>query len=241
MDAVKSWSIFTADVEGKVCWIVSEPTKSVARKNGKRVQVNRGDIYLMVAVRPGSGDKNQVSMVSGYPYKPGEAVVAKIGSAKFEMFSKGENAWLDGPSEDDKMVVAMKKGITAVVTGTSSRGTDTEDTFSLRGFTAAIGKSEQGDGWRRYLKVMQLEQSIASGPHTAGDARQDLAREILEMSGYRVLAAPHGGEALLLCERHRGAIELMVTDVLMPHMTGRELYDRLAPLRPDMKVLFMSV
>lgn len=142
VDAVKSWSIFTADVEGKVCWIVSEPTKSVARKNGKRVQVNRGDIYLMVAVRPGSGDKNQVSMVSGYPYKPGEAVVATIGSAKFEMFSKGENAWLDGPSEDDKMVVAMKKGITAVVTGTSSRGTDTEDTFSLRGFTAAIGKAQ---------------------------------------------------------------------------------------------------
>ncbi|MDP1761677.1 MAG: response regulator, partial [Deltaproteobacteria bacterium] len=52
--------------------------------------------------------------------------------------------------------------------------------------------------------------------------------------------ARHGGEALLICERHQGPIHLMVTDVVMPQMSGRELADRLTPLRPEMKVLYMS-
>jgi CheY-like chemotaxis protein len=71
-------------------------------------------------------------------------------------------------------------------------------------------------------------------------AVRELARSILELHGYRVLEAPHGGEALLLCERHPGHVDLMLTDVRMPHLSGRELYERLARVRPDLKVLYMS-
>ena len=67
-----------------------------------------------------------------------------------------------------------------------------------------------------------------------------MVREILEMSGYRVLEARHGAEALEISERHDGPIHLLVTDVVMPHMSGRELAQHLAPLRPDMRVLYMS-
>ena len=72
------------------------------------------------------------------------------------------------------------------------------------------------------------------------DVLRVLLAKFLRLYGYTVLEARHGGEALLACERHPGPIHLMVTDVVMPQMSGRELADRLTPLRPDMQVLFMS-
>jgi two-component system cell cycle sensor histidine kinase/response regulator CckA len=69
---------------------------------------------------------------------------------------------------------------------------------------------------------------------------RQLMREVLKSNGYEVLEAANGVEALLLCERHRGPIHLMITDVVMPEISGRELTERLARLRPEMKVLFMS-
>src|SRR6266545_3576293 len=67
-----------------------------------------------------------------------------------------------------------------------------------------------------------------------------VVREILEMHGYDVLEARHGAEALEISERHQGPIHVMVTDVVMPQMSGRELAQRLAPVRPGMRVLYMS-
>ena len=67
-----------------------------------------------------------------------------------------------------------------------------------------------------------------------------LAKTALARKGYRVLEAANGGEALLLCESERSPIHLLVTDVVMPGLGGADLARRLAPLRPDMKVLFIS-
>jgi CheY-like chemotaxis protein len=62
----------------------------------------------------------------------------------------------------------------------------------------------------------------------------------LKMSGYEVLTAANGGEALLLCERYESNIELLLTDVMMPQMSGQELSTKLLKLRPATRVLFMS-
>jgi CheY-like chemotaxis protein len=67
-----------------------------------------------------------------------------------------------------------------------------------------------------------------------------VAAEILQKHGYRVIAAQNAGEALLLCETHRGTIHLLLTDVVMPRMSGAELARRLASTRPNMRVLCMS-
>ena len=69
---------------------------------------------------------------------------------------------------------------------------------------------------------------------------RELARRILRSAGYSVLEAGNGGEALLLLERHHGPVHLMVTDVVMPGMNGRELAAQLTLLLPQMKVLYTS-
>jgi two-component system, cell cycle sensor histidine kinase and response regulator CckA len=69
---------------------------------------------------------------------------------------------------------------------------------------------------------------------------RDVARAILARHGYRVLATASAAEAILAHERHPARIHLLLTDVVMPDESGPQLAGRLTPLRPDMRVLFMS-
>jgi PAS domain S-box-containing protein len=69
---------------------------------------------------------------------------------------------------------------------------------------------------------------------------RDLARESLEMHGYTVLEGPNAEEALLICQQHEGPIHLLLTDVVMPRMSGKELAEQVVSLRPETRVLYMS-
>lgn len=69
---------------------------------------------------------------------------------------------------------------------------------------------------------------------------RDMAQKILERHGYNVLVTGNGKECLQRLATHEDPVHLLLTDVVMPEMNGRELFTRLAPLRPDLKVLYMS-
>ena len=138
------WAVFVAG-SPKECYIVSPPTTSVARRDGQTVEVNRGDIRLFVAFRPGEGVSNEVSFTGGYPFRSGSTVTLKVGSNSFAMTpgngEAGEWAWTS-PSDDARAVAALRAGANAEVTGISSRGITTIDTFSLMGFTAAVSDAD---------------------------------------------------------------------------------------------------
>jgi two-component system, cell cycle sensor histidine kinase and response regulator CckA len=67
-----------------------------------------------------------------------------------------------------------------------------------------------------------------------------MIQEVLSLGGYRVLEATHGDEAIALCHNHDGQIDLLLTDVVMPHLGGRQLAEQLHGRYPKIKVLFMS-
>ena len=125
----------------KECYIVSAPKTSTAKRDGKPAEVTRGDIRLFISFRPSEKVANEVSFTGGYPFKEGSAIKLSIGSDVFQLAAGkgdgGEWAWTD-PSDDSKAVGAMKRGSSAKLAGTSARGTTTEDSFSLTGFTAAV-------------------------------------------------------------------------------------------------------
>lgn len=138
------WAVFVAS-NPKECYIVAPPKTSTATRDGKKTDVDRGDIRLFVSFRPGSGVSNEVSFTGGYPFQAGRAVTLKVGGTSLAMSpgtgDSDEWAWTD-PSEDANAVAALRKGSEAVLTGVSTRGTTTTDTFSLAGFTAAVTDAE---------------------------------------------------------------------------------------------------
>jgi Invasion associated locus B (IalB) protein len=134
------WNVFTEE-SPKECWGVSKPKESVNTREGQPVSVRRDDILLFVTFRP--GNPGEISFTGGYPFAPGSTVEVAIDGQPYQLFTDGEWAWPGSATDDAALLAAMKNGTTAVMTARSGRGTQTVDTFSLRGFTAAMTDAEQ--------------------------------------------------------------------------------------------------
>ena len=116
------------------CYIGSLPVKSDLPETKKR-----GESYILVYKIIGN-DENIVQVEAGYQYNLEKNIVVKIDNTSFKFYStedSSETAWTD---HDEKVIYAMKKGLKLVLSGQSSRGTITNDTYTLKGFTAAINK-----------------------------------------------------------------------------------------------------
>ena len=136
------WTVFNPPEAPKECFGVTKPRETVNTRDGQPVSVRRGDILLFVTFRPESGARGEISFSGGYPFAPGSTVGVNIDGTTFEMFTEGEWSWPATAEDDAALLAALKKGQTAVMTAKSGKGTQTKDTFSLRGFTAAMTDAE---------------------------------------------------------------------------------------------------
>jgi PAS domain S-box-containing protein len=117
--------------------------------------------------------------------------------------------------------------------------------------------SEQGKGTTFKIYLPRVDEAIADvvAPHNLGQALRgtetilltedeqdvrEVAREFLESAGYTVLQAPSGGEAVQVASDHSGGIDLLITDMVMPGMSGQELVRRMQESRQKLRVIFMS-
>jgi len=125
------WQALTYEENGKpVCYAVTEP----AKKEGQ--YTSRGQVYALVAHRPADKKLNVFTIISGYTYKEDSDAILEIGDQKFTLYTQESMAWAND-ADDPKIVDALKKGTGMVVHGTSARGTETIDTYSLKGFSKA--------------------------------------------------------------------------------------------------------
>ena len=122
-----------SDANGVICYISSAPAES--QPGG----VNRDPIHFLVIHRKGLGTKNEVQTLIGYPFNSTNAnATATVDGKAYPMVAEGAAAWLASTGDESGFVAALKAGTRLVVKGTSKRGTDTTDTYSLRGVTAAM-------------------------------------------------------------------------------------------------------
>jgi len=128
-----AWTAYTyAEGSGKVCYMASQPEKAEGDYS------RRGDVFALITHRPKEKSLNVISIVAGYPYKKGSDVSLSVDGKEYALFTHGERAWARDSQTDAAIATAIRKGSRMVVKGTSSRGTVTTDTYSLRGSSAAL-------------------------------------------------------------------------------------------------------
>ncbi len=141
--AFTDWAVYDESNPERTCWAVTAPKETVNTRDGRPVSVRRGTILLFISSFPANNRRNEVSFAGGYPFAEGSLVELTVGDSTFQLFTDNETAYAASPEEDARIVTLMKRGTEAVVVGRSARGTQTRDTFSLLGFTAAAEEAER--------------------------------------------------------------------------------------------------
>ena len=116
----------------KICFAVSEP-KSLDPGTGERKRA-----FFYVSSWPKDGVKAEVSVNMGYELRPNVQLAVTIGSATFNLFTKGNKGFVADATDELKLIDSMKRGSTMIVRGMAADGGQTTDTYSLSGITAAL-------------------------------------------------------------------------------------------------------
>ena len=135
-----TWGAYSAMPNGKkVCFALAKPSSSKTNPPNRP----RDPAYAFVSTRPAEKVNNEVSVMIGYALKPGSESSVEVGGAAFAMYTQGDGLWIKNAAEEERMVEAMRKSADLVVKGVSAKGTETTDTFSLKGLAQALDRISQ--------------------------------------------------------------------------------------------------
>jgi hypothetical protein len=135
-----SWGAYSATPNGKrVCFALAKPTTSKTNPPNRP----RDPAYAFVSTRPSEKVANEVSIMIGYMLKPGSESTLEVGGASYAMYTQGDGLWIKNAAEEDQMVQAMRRSADATVKGMSAKGTETVDTFSMKGLSQALDRIAQ--------------------------------------------------------------------------------------------------
>jgi hypothetical protein len=134
------WGAYTASPNGKkVCFALAKPSSSETNPPNRP----RNPVFMFISTRPADKVSNEVSVVIGYPFKAGTEATAQISGTSFALYTQQDGAWIKNAAEEAKMVDAMRNGDNVVIKGGSAKGTQSTDTFSLRGVSQALDRTAQ--------------------------------------------------------------------------------------------------
>jgi hypothetical protein len=132
-----TWGAYSASPNGKkVCFALAKPSSSKTNPPNRP----RDPAYAFVSSRPAEKVANEVSVMIGYTLKPGSESTVEIGGASFAMYSQGDGLWIKNAAEEERMVEAMRRSSDLVVKAVSAKGTETTDTFALKGLSQALDR-----------------------------------------------------------------------------------------------------
>ena len=135
-----TWGAYTATPNGKkVCFALAKPSSSKTNPPNRP----RDPAYAFVSTRPAEKVTNEVSVMIGYPLKPGSESTLEVGGAAYAMYTQGDGLWIKNAAEEERMVEAMRKASDLTIKGISAKGTETTDVFSLKGLSQALDRLAQ--------------------------------------------------------------------------------------------------
>ena len=135
-----TWGAYSATPAGKrVCFALAKPSASKTNPPNRP----RDPAYAFVSTRPAEKVINEVSIMIGYQLKPGSESSLEVGGASYSMYTQGDGLWIKNAAEEERMVDAMRKSADVTVKGMSAKGTETTDTFSLKGLSQALDRIAQ--------------------------------------------------------------------------------------------------
>lgn len=135
-----TWGAYVAAPGGrKVCFALAKPSSMKTNPPNRP----RDPAYAFISTRPAERVNNEVSIMIGYPLKPGSEGSLEVSGNRYAMYTQGDGLWIKNAAEEEKMVEALRRGGDVVVKGVSSKGTETTDTYALKGLAQALDRLAQ--------------------------------------------------------------------------------------------------